>query len=270
MKGILFFDVDGTLIDSAHGKDVPDQEVLEAIAKVRQNGYACVVSSGRNMSGLHMLRDCGFDGFVFSDGAGIILEGKKSEVIAFEHDDIDAIMHDIMVHYHGRVHACHEDGSFASSEVYAKTVQSVRETYGEKAEEILELFNVKPLESWQDEQILEVDIFFETEEEKLRWLQNKDDDIQYIDMGKTNGEITCKGITKAAGCVRMCEKLGVDINDCFAFGDSMNDEAMLRECGTGIAMGNGDPRLLKQADYVTSEIDEGGLIKAFEYYHLLP
>ena len=56
MKGILFFDVDGTLIDSGHDKEVPDEKVMEAIGRLQNNGYACIVSSGRNMSGLHMLR----------------------------------------------------------------------------------------------------------------------------------------------------------------------------------------------------------------------
>ena len=146
MKGILFFDVDGTLIDSGHGKEVPDEKVMEAIGRLRRNGYACIVSSGRNMSGLHMLKGIGFDGFVFSDGAGILLEGQRSQVIAFEHDEIDVIMKQIIEEYHGRVHACHEAGSFASSAVYATTLQKVGERYGERRDEILALYNVKPLE----------------------------------------------------------------------------------------------------------------------------
>ena len=67
MKGILFFDVDGTLIDSGHGREVPDEKVMEAIGRLRRRGYACIVSSGRNMSGLHMLKGIGFDGFVFGN-----------------------------------------------------------------------------------------------------------------------------------------------------------------------------------------------------------
>ena len=102
MKGILFFDVDGTLIDSGHGKEVPDEKVMEAIGRLRRNVYAFIVISGLNMSGLHMLKVIGFDGFVFSDGAGILLEGQPSQVIAFEHDEIDVIMKQIIEEYHGR------------------------------------------------------------------------------------------------------------------------------------------------------------------------
>lgn len=269
MKGILFFDVDGTLIDSGHDKEVPDEKVMEAIGRLQNNGYACIVSSGRNMSGLHMLRGIGFDGFVFSDGAGILLEGESSQVIAFDHDEIDAIMKQIIEEYHGRVHACHEDGSFASEAVYARTLQTVQERYGERTDEILKLYNVRPLKQWKDEKILEVDIYFENEEWKNAWLKQKPESIEYIDMGKDNGEITVGGITKAAGCRRMCDVLGVKLKDCYGFGDSMNDEAMLKACGTGVCMGNGDPRLKEVADYVTSAIDEDGLINAFTYFGLL-
>lgn len=184
MKGILFFDVDGTLIDSGHGREVPDEKVMEAIGRLRRRGYACIVSSGRNMSGLHMLKGIGFDGFVFSDGAGILLEGKPSEVISFDHDEIDSIMKQIIEEYHGRVHACHENGSFASSAVYAATLQKVGEQYGERRDEILELYNVKPLEQWKNEKILEVDIYFENEDWKNAWMKQKPESIEYIDMGK--------------------------------------------------------------------------------------
>lgn len=269
MKGILFFDVDGTLIDSDHGKDTPDPSVMEAIAKLRENGYACIVSSGRNMSGLHMLRGIGFDGFVFSDGAGIILENGTAEVIAFEHDEIAEVMRDIMEKHNGRVHACHENGSFACEKVYAKTMAVVREQYGDQAEEILKTYRIQPLEKWSDEPILEVDIFFDSEEEKNAWRMTMPDSLEYIDMGIDHGEITCRGITKAAGCLRMCEKLGVDIADCYGFGDSMNDEAMLKVCGVGVAMGNSDERLKAHADYVTKDIDDNGLIYAFEQLSLL-
>ncbi|MGM9941366.1 MAG: HAD-IIB family hydrolase [Bulleidia sp.] len=269
MKGILFFDVDGTLIDSAHGKDTPETEVMDAIRKLRDNGYACVVSSGRNMSGLHMLRGIGFDGFVFSDGAGILLENETSEVIAFEHDEIDRIMRDIIYNHHGRVHACHENGSFACQKVYARTLKLVREQYGNRADEILNTYGIQPLEEWTDEKILEVDIFFDSQDARNAWLATMPESLEYIDMGCDHGEITCRGITKAAGCERMCGKFGVNMADCYGFGDSMNDEAMLRACGVGVAMGNSDERLKAHADFVTKDIDDHGLVYAFEQLSLL-
>ena len=49
-----------------------------------------------------------------------------------------------------------------------------------------------------------------------------------------------------------------------AVGDSMNDYEMVREAGVGIAMGNAVSKLKEAADYVTADIGEDGLEKAFE------
>ena len=49
----------------------------------------------------------------------------------------------------------------------------------------------------------------------------------------------------------------------------MNDMEMIRECGIGIVMGNGDERLKAYADYVTADIDQDGVYQALEHYGLL-
>ena len=52
MSGCLFFDIDGTLVDSEHGEIMPSSSCLEAIHKAQKNGYRCLISSGRNLGGL--------------------------------------------------------------------------------------------------------------------------------------------------------------------------------------------------------------------------
>jgi hydroxymethylpyrimidine pyrophosphatase-like HAD family hydrolase len=54
-----------------------------------------------------------------------------------------------------------------------------------------------------------------------------------------------------------------------AVGDSMNDEAMLRWAGCGVAMRNGDERVKKIASFVTEKSnDEDGAAIAIEQYAL--
>ena len=55
-----------------------------------------------------------------------------------------------------------------------------------------------------------------------------------------------------------------------AFGDGENDIDMLRYAGTGVAMGNAEEAVKRQADYVTGDIDDGGIREALEFYGLLP
>lgn len=269
-KGILFFDVDGTLIDSKKGKTVPDKEVIEAIQKVRQNGYYCMISSGRNMAGLDAFLNSCFDGFVFSDGAGIKMAGQLSEVIPFEHDDVERILKELVNDYACDVNACWEDGSFVSQSTYKRIYELYEENIEEaEIQKVLSEQNIALLDIWKDELILEVDIFFPDVQTKKKWMDQKPEFVEFVDMEGNYGEITMKGVSKASGCVRIAKKLGIEMNDCYAFGDSMNDKEMLMACGKSVLMGNGDQRLKDFVDYVTGEVDDGGLIQGFRYFGLI-
>lgn len=269
-KGILFFDVDGTLVDSGHGKMVPEKDVLDAIQKVRNNGYYCMISSGRNMAGLSMFNSTDFDGFVFSDGAGIKMTGEESEVIPFNHDMLSSALDELVHEYECDINACWENGSFVNQGTLNRFHDMMSENTDEiTIQKVMAEQNVSLLENWKDEKILEVDIFFPDADAKKKWMKKKPAELEFVDMEDCYGEITVENVSKAAGCERMCSKLGIPVSKSFAFGDSMNDEAMLETCGKAIVMGNGDERLKKKADYVTGRVDEDGLIQAFQYYSLM-
>ena len=51
----------------------------------------------------------------------------------------------------------------------------------------------------------------------------------------------------------LAEHLGLDIKQTMGFGDSMNDESMIRLCGSGVAMCNGLEYIQNIADYVTEK-----------------
>ncbi len=75
--------------------------------------------------------------------------------------------------------------------------------------------------------------------------------------------------SKAKGLLRLCEYFGVDIGDCYAFGDSMNDYEIIKTVGTGIAMGNAVPELKEAADYVTADVGDDGVYKACRHFGLI-
>lgn len=269
-KGILFFDVDGTLVDSGHGKAVPDREVLDAIQKVRNNGYYCMISSGRNMAGLSMLKSTDFDGFVFSDGAGIKLTGEESEVISFDHDMLSFVLDELIHKYKCDINACWENGSFVNQGTQERFHDMMSENTDEiTIQKVMAEQNISLLENWKNEKILEVDIFFPDVNTKMTWMDKKPAELEFVDMEDCYGEITVRNVSKASGCERVCRKLGIPVSKSYAFGDSMNDAAMLDICGKAVVMGNGDERLKDKADYVTGRIDEGGLIHAFRHYELM-
>ena len=54
-----------------------------------------------------------------------------------------------------------------------------------------------------------------------------------------------------------------------AFGDGGNDVEMIEYAGIGVAMGNALPDVRKHADYVTSTVDEDGIVAALRHFRIL-
>ncbi len=71
-------------------------------------------------------------------------------------------------------------------------------------------------------------------------------------------------------CMLECLKqLSIDPSEVIAFGDSENDIEMLRAAGIGVAMDNGTPECKAAADYITSDCDEEGILRALEHFGLI-
>ncbi|TMV43892.1 HAD family phosphatase [Paenibacillus mesophilus] len=83
-----------------------------------------------------------------------------------------------------------------------------------------------------------------------------------------NMEISVRGISKASGIKKVCELLGITIDQVMAVGDHHNDMEMLRSAGLGIAMGNADEEVKRAADGVTDTNERDGVAKAIQKYLL--
>jgi Cof subfamily protein (haloacid dehalogenase superfamily) len=82
-------------------------------------------------------------------------------------------------------------------------------------------------------------------------------------------EILPPNIDKGSALAFIAEKLDVPQEEVFAIGDSMNDEAMLRWAGCGVAMANSDPRIKNIASLITEHSnDDDGVAEVIERYIL--
>ncbi|MDR2803603.1 MAG: Cof-type HAD-IIB family hydrolase [Treponema sp.] len=82
-------------------------------------------------------------------------------------------------------------------------------------------------------------------------------------------EILPPATDKGSALSKVASRLGIDREAVMAAGDSMNDEAMIRWAGFGVAMCNGDDRVKKAARLVTEKSnDEDGIARVIEEYVL--
>ncbi|MBP5645182.1 MAG: HAD-IIB family hydrolase, partial [Bacteroidales bacterium] len=70
--------------------------------------------------------------------------------------------------------------------------------------------------------------------------------------------------SKASGIEAILRHFGLQRSECIAFGDGGNDIEMLEYCGIGVAMGNADEEVQRHADYVTTSVDEEGILHALK------
>ena len=70
----------------------------------------------------------------------------------------------------------------------------------------------------------------------------------------------CKGLALTA----LTKHLGLKNAQAMAFGDGLNDVAMLRAAGCGVAMGGGHPAALAAADICTEDCDSDGVALVIE------
>lgn len=58
-------------------------------------------------------------------------------------------------------------------------------------------------------------------------------------------------------------------DEVISFGDSANDEGMLKRAGLGVAMGNGTEGAKKAANYVTASVQNDGIVSALKHFNLI-
>ncbi|WP_028548434.1 Cof-type HAD-IIB family hydrolase [Paenibacillus sp. UNC451MF] len=81
-----------------------------------------------------------------------------------------------------------------------------------------------------------------------------------------NIEISPLGISKESGVQMVCDQLGIGMDQVMAIGDNMNDLRLIRAAGLGVAMGNADDELKREANAITDTNEQDGVAKAIQKY----
>ncbi|WP_236034931.1 Cof-type HAD-IIB family hydrolase [Alkalihalobacterium elongatum] len=92
--------------------------------------------------------------------------------------------------------------------------------------------------------------------------------LEISNSSPTNLEINASGVNKARAIEKVCDRLGITMNNVMAMGDSLNDLAMIKEAGIGVAMGNAQPFVKECADWVTKSNLEDGVAVAIRKWAL--
>ena len=264
-KKLLFFDIDGTLIDE---KGNFPESAKEAIRRAQQGGHLCFVNTGRTASIVldWLPQECEFDGYLCGCGTHLIFHDRILKHRSFtpeqgqriidglEKYKIDAILEGIDNDFHNEIDRMHTEtfrnyilkhggdrkwgsyqeavGRFDKFYCFADRAGAVTE-FGEEYRDLLDL----------------------------------------IDREQGFYEVVPKGFSKASGMDDLLEYLNgtgeyeapFTRENTVAIGDSGNDLPMLMHAGCAIAMGNSSKVVLEAADYITGSVLGNGIAEALEW-----
>ncbi|MDO5293222.1 MAG: HAD family hydrolase [bacterium] len=263
MQKIVFFDIDGTLIDAMDGKFDMSDRVKEAIRRLQREGHYVFIATGRPYAYLsEAIKNFGFDGMIIANGAQIILKDRTIFTADMDKEFIKKLTEEFEAHDIQYVLEC-EDYSYAK--------QEYKEFY-----QFFEEINISPRwikGSYDLDQlhVLKVETICPNEEAAIHCetllKSNPEFDCFSSVAGKVY-ELYQKRYTKASAIIRVLDYLGLPLADSFAFGDGINDTDMLQAVGCGIAMGNASDYVKSYADVITDDVREDGVATGIDRFVL--
>lgn len=272
----LFLDVDGTLIN--YNTQLP-KSAKQAVEKAQKNGHKVIICTGCSRCEIESrAMDLKFDGVIYGNGCYV---EYNQEVIFHRPLSLEQCAH--------FVNWCNQrdlafrlecnDGMFLSEGYEEKSKEArYKYIYGHG-----EYDPNKPLPPLSRHMVSGQNLLRDDVNKTAFILKSYQDFLDAkeefkdmtVDTWGGKGELALYGATRAKGFDKensihlLLDKLNVDPKDAIAFGDGVVDIPMFKACGFSVAMANGNNEVKNAVDYVTDDVDQDGLYKAFEYLKLI-
>ena len=259
----LFFDIDGTLV-SFQTHEIPES-TIRAIRAAHAKGIQIFISTGRPtaiINNLGGLQQAGLiDGYITMNGAYCYVGDEVIYKRPINPEDVKIIMDfcaqekaSCIVVGERSFCACGLNEQIKTIfQDHLKVTHPIPDTPIKEAIEGKEIFMLTP--------------FIDKAQEAVVAKQ-----VKACEIGRWHpafADITAIGNTKQKGMDEIINRFGLKLEETMSFGDGGNDVPMLRHAGIGVAMGNAADDVKQHADYVTSSVDEDGIMNALLHFGII-
>lgn len=254
---IIFFDIDGTLLDD--DKKIPTS-TKEALFELKKKGHDVAIATGRAPFMFRELREeLEIDSFVSYNGQYVVFRGEVIYTNPLNKPALQTLTNLALEHEHPVVYMDHEDmkASVPHNEFVTTSIGTLK---------INHTATYDP-NYYKDRDIYQALLFCQEDEEKL--YESLFTTFDLIRWHPFSCDIVPSGGSKAKGIKRITEQLGIALENQYAFGDALNDLEMLKMVPNSVAMGNGLPEAKAAAKYVTKPVNEDGIWHGLKMVGLL-
>ncbi|KIL44721.1 Cof-type HAD-IIB family hydrolase [Jeotgalibacillus soli] len=251
MKRIVFFDIDGTLLDS--NKLLPES-TKTAINSLKESGAYVAIATGRAPFMFKELREeLGISTFVSFNGQYVVLEGEVIKENKLSAEKLKELVMTGDRQGHPFIHMSSEEMK-ANAKQHPLILESFASLH----------FEHPPYDPnyYKHHKILQSLLFCEEKDEDQYVKQFPEFD--FVRWHRYSTDVLPRGGSKANGIREIVNQLGFSMEEVVAFGDGPNDKEMLTEVGTGVVMGNASDEIKKCGAFVTAHVDENGVEKGLK------
>lgn len=243
---IIFFDIDGTLID-IHTKQI-SENTLGMLHRLRERGILVCLATGRAPAALPKLEGVVFDAYLTFNGSlcynatqtifsNPIPTAQVQKLIA----NAAALGRPVSIATRQRLAANGSEPDLADYYAIAKLELTVDPNFAQTSQE--EIYQVMLGCRPKDFPAILQDV----------------PDVKIVVSWDRAVDVIPANSGKEAGIRAILRHYGLSVENAMAFGDGNNDIEMLRTVGTGVAMDNASPELKAVADDVCGPVTQDGV-----------
>ena len=243
---IIFFDIDGTLVDPESG--MISDKTIYALTRLKERGIRICISTGRAPFELPDFGALQFDAFCAYNGSLCYTDRQLIHSHPIAPADVAQVIRNaadigrpVSLATRQRLAANGWDQDLADYYRLAKLELTVAPDFDDACQEEIYQLLIGCLESEHEALIRE------TQGVKIAVSWDRAVDVIPASSGK------------GTAIAKVLEHFELDAAQAMAFGDSQNDLEMLRAVGVGVAMGNASPRAKEAADQVCGAVSEDGI-----------
>lgn len=260
---LLALDMDGTLLDS--GKQVLPR-TARALEHLAATGVAVAFSTGRGPAELSdYVPDLPFIRYGSCISGGLVHDFSARRTVFVRPFDTDLALDVLAVAAEEQpmVHILTTKQSVAAAEALPHMADFHMGIYQQMFDRICKsVDDIPAFVQAQEGTVCKINLYHRDAASRERTRERLGAaglTVQTAFAETTSLEVSPAGVSKAEGLLRLCDYLGISVEQAVAVGDAPNDTQALQVAGLPVAMGNATPDIKALAKMVVADNDHDGI-----------